>query len=159
MLEDFDLWANFNLTEVAEDDLELARQQVVGKEKYAVAFTKNRKVVANVIGTNPSDAFAAAHRAMELFYRSRGWIRPWQNIAAAMNFVPLSLSPLAGVGVDQIILLERPPQYYKTLKVVKPGPVLDLKAEWLGPRVRSGFIRTFPLHAILWPKETETGDP
>lgn len=135
-------------------DLALAHEAILGLPKHAVVLTKNGKVAAKVTAESPSAAYAAAARALQHFYASRGWIRPWQNIAAVINFAPtLDIDTgLGGAGVDAILALEHPPAHVMEGKWARPGPEEDIVRKWIEPRqLPHSRARENLLRALFFP--------
>ena len=138
----------------ARADLELAYAHIYRMPKYSVVLAKNGRVVAEAVGTiDELTACRYAAKLLELFYRRRGWIRPWQTVVAVVNF-PLLWGDvdLMAAGVDVVLMLERPPAVvYDDEGRPYPGKEQEIVDRWLAPRREvGGKLRYNLLRAMLF---------
>ena len=154
MLPKLEEYSRVAISSQVRADLELAYARIRALPKHAVVLAKNGKIVSEVVsGFGEKPACQYAGERLEFYYRSREWIRPWQNVVAVVNF-PLSWGDvdLMAAGIDAVLALERLPTVrYDAEGRPQPGLEQAVIDRWLAPRKdKKGRIRRNDLRAILF---------
>jgi hypothetical protein len=155
MLPELEIHSNAELSPRVMADLELGHAAILGLPEPALVLAKNGRVAVRATGVEPNQLCSHAADQFQAFYRSRGWIRPWQNVVAVMNFAPTSNTSvsLGSVGVDVQFALKRPPSHYLIGRKAFPGHEAHIIRGWLKPKeLADRQIRENPLRAMLFVK-------